>query len=88
MNTALVLITLSAYLVSVMSILAYRHEGGGRRRPLSWLSWLLLVAAGGSAIDLAVNVKPVDIFDAARAALLGAFVYGSKGDVSRLLGRE
>jgi hypothetical protein len=45
----------------------------------------LLVALGGSAIELVIHAKTVGVFEAARAALFSVLVFGSRGNVARLL---
>lgn len=85
MHNPLALIALAAYIVAALCILAYRRDGARHRHHVSWLAWLLLVALGGSAIELVINAKSVGLFEAARATLFSLFVFSARGNVARLL---
>jgi hypothetical protein len=85
MHNPLALIALIAYCLAAFRILAYRRDGARHRHHVSWFAWLLLVALGGSALEIVVNAKSVGMFDAARAALFSVLVFGSRGNVARLL---
>ncbi len=88
MHNPLALISLAAYTVAAHLILAYRRDGSRHRHHVSWFAWLLLVALGGSAIELAIHAKAVGIFEAARALLFTVLVFGARGNVARLLRSE
>jgi hypothetical protein len=88
MHNPLALIALVAYTVAALRILAYRRDGSRHRHHVSWFAWLLLVALGGSAIELAIHAKAVGIFEAARALLFTVLVFGARGNVARLLRSE
>jgi hypothetical protein len=85
MHNPLALIALIAYSVAALRILAYRRDGARHRHHVSWFAWLLLVALGGSAIELVIHAKTVGVFEAARAALFSVLVFGARGNVARLL---
>jgi hypothetical protein len=85
MHNPLALIALIAYTVAALRILFYRRGDARHRHHVSWFAWLLLVALGGSAIELAVNAKAVGYFEAARALLFTVLVFGARGNVARLL---
>ncbi len=85
MHTPLALISLMAYSVAALRILAYRREGARHRHHVSWFAWLLLVALGGSAIELVIHAKAVGLFETARATLFSVLVLGARGNVARLL---
>ena len=85
MHNPLALIALIAYSVAALRILAYRRDGARHRHHVSWFAWLLLVALGGSAIELVIHAKTVGAFEAARAALFSVLVFGARGNVARLL---
>jgi len=40
---------------------------------------------GGAAIELALRLGQVGVFEAAAAVLLAVFVFGARGNVARLL---
>lgn len=81
-------IALIAYIAAIVRLLTYRKQGARHRSPISWLAWLVLVTLGGSAIELLVNARAVDLFDASRAMLLSIFVFGVRGNVAALLRSE
>ncbi|HDR9024815.1 TPA: phage holin family protein [Burkholderia vietnamiensis] len=85
MHNPLALIALIAYSVAALRILAYRRDGARHRRHVSWFAWLLLVALGGSAIELALHANAVGYFEATRAVLFAVFIFGARGNVARLL---
>ena len=88
MHHPLALIALIAYTVAALRILAYRRDGARYRHHVSWFAWLLLVALGGSAIELAMHAKAVGTFEAVRAILFTILVFGARGNVARLLRSE
>ena len=88
MHNPLALIALVAYTLAALRILAYRREGARHRHHVSWFAWLLLVALGGSAIELAIHAQAVGLFEAARALLFTILIFGARGNVARLLRSE
>ena len=85
MHNPLALIALIAYSVAALRILVYRRDGARHRHHVSWFAWLLLVALGGSAIELVIHAKTVGLFEAVRAALFSVLVVSARGNVARLL---
>ncbi len=85
MHNPLALIALIAYSLAALRILAWRRDGARHRQHVSWFAWLVLVALGGSAIELALHAKAVGWFEAARAVLFAVFIFGARGNVARLL---
>jgi hypothetical protein len=85
MHIPLALIALIAYSVAALRILAWRRDGARHRHHVSWFAWLLLVALGGSAIELVIHAKAVGLFEAIRAALFSVLVFSARGNVARLL---
>ncbi len=88
MVNPLTLIALAAYLATVVRLLTYRKQGARHRSPISLLAWVVLVTIGGSAIELMLNHRAVDIFDAGRAVLIAVFVFGVNGNIAGLLRSE
>ena len=88
MTNPLALIALIAYSVAALRILAYRRDGARHRHHVSWFAWLMLVALGGSAIELAVHANAVGMFEAVRAVLFTVLIFGARGNVARLLRSE
>ena len=88
MHNPLALIALIAYSVAALRILSYRRDGARHRNHVSWFAWLMLVALGGSAIELALHAKSVGYFEAARAVLFTVLIFGARGNVARLLRSE
>ena len=88
MHNPLALIALIAYSVAALCILFYRRDGARHRNHVSWFAWLMLVALGGSAIELALHPKSVGYFEAARAVLFTVLIFGARGNVARLLRSE
>jgi hypothetical protein len=82
------LIAFLAYAVTCVRLLLYRKEGARHRKNVSWIAWLLLVILAGSAVELAVDGHPIGFFEASRAVLLSLFVFGTRGNVARLLRSE
>jgi len=78
-------IALTAYMVTVAALLLYRRDGAAHCPQSSWVAWLLLVIAGGSAIEQLVYAGDVGPFDAGRAALLALLIVRTRGNVARLL---
>jgi hypothetical protein len=85
MHNPLALIAFVAYSVAALRILAYRRDGARHRRHVSLFAWLLLVALGGSAIELVMHAKTVGLFEAVRAVLFSVLVFVSRGNVARML---
>lgn len=78
-------IALAAYMVTIAALLLYRRDGADHCHHASWLAWLLLVVAGGSAIELLVYAGTTGPFEAGRAALLALLIVRTRGNVGRLL---
>lgn len=85
MHTNLAFIALASYLVAALRIITYRREGARHRHHVSWFAWLLVVALGGSAIELLMHSKTVGLLEAIRAVLFSVLVFVSRGNVARLL---
>jgi len=81
-------IALVAYMAAIVRVLTYRRQGSRHRRHVSWIAWALVVVMGGSAIELALHVKSIGIFEAGSAVLLALFLFGVRGNVARLLWSE
>jgi hypothetical protein len=88
MHNPLALIALIAYSVAAIEQDAQRRDGARHRNHVSWFAWLMLVALGGSAIELALHAKSVGYFEAARAVLFTVLIFGARGNVARLLRSE
>jgi hypothetical protein len=78
-------LTVFFYSLAAFRILVYRKEGARHRRHISLLAWALLVMLGGSAIEVAVNLKVVSPFDLVRAVILAVVVFAVRGNVARLI---
>ena len=85
MSASFALIACVAHLATLLRILTFRRNGARYRRHVSWAAWALAAVMGGSAIELALRLGQVDIFEAAAAVLLAVFVFGARGNVARLL---
>jgi len=83
-----VLIAISANVIALIYILAYRRNGARYRAPVSWLAWALAVSLAGSAWQMLAYPRPVSFFETATAVLLASFVLCARGNVARLLGDE
>ncbi|CAE6841616.1 hypothetical protein R69746_06950 [Paraburkholderia aspalathi] len=88
MHISFALIALAAHLASVVRVLTYRKNGARHRYHVSWIAWVLVAVMGGSAIELALHAESADFFEAASAVLLALFVFGSRGNIARLLWRS
>ncbi|WP_028217426.1 phage holin family protein [Paraburkholderia oxyphila] len=88
MHAALAYVALAAQLAAVVCLLVYRRNGARHRSHVSWLAWLLVVIMGGSSIELALHARHIGLFEAGKAILLAVFVFGSRGNVARLLRSE
>lgn len=82
------LIAFIAYAGATVRLLAYRKDGARHRHHVSWLAWAVLVVLAGSAVDVLFKGHHLDFFEAARAVLLALFIFGSRGNVARLLRSE
>ena len=82
------LIAFIAYAGSAARLLAYRKDGARHRHHVSWIAWALLVILAGSAIDVLLHAHPIDFFEAARAVAFAVFIFGTRGNVARLLRSE
>jgi len=86
MPNPFVVIALLAYSVTIAALLLYRRDDGAQHcHHASWLAWLLLVVAGGSAIELLMYAGTTGPFEAGRAALLALLIVRTRGNVARLL---
>ncbi|NRO99454.1 phage holin family protein [Paraburkholderia sp. NMBU_R16] len=85
MSISLALITCVAHLATLVRVLTFRRNGARYRYHVSWVEWVLVAVMGGSAIELALHLGQVGIFEAAAAVLLAALVLGARGNVARLL---
>jgi hypothetical protein len=88
MHITFATIVLGAQLATVLRLLTWRRNGARHRHHVSWIAWLLVVVMGGSSIELALHVEQVGIFEAGKAVLLALFVFGTRGNVARLLWSE
>lgn len=88
MTQIFMLIALLAHVGAAVRLLAYRKDGARHRRHVSWIAWALLVVLGGSALELLLQRHPVGFFEAARAVLFSLFIFGTRGNVARLLRSE
>lgn len=88
MTHAYALIAFIAYAGAALCLLAYRRDGARHRCHVSWIAWALLVVLAGSAVDVLCHVHSLDFFEAARAVLFTLFIFGSRGNVARLLRSE
>lgn len=82
------LIAFIAYAGAALRLLAYRRDGARHRHHVSWIAWALLVILAGSAINVLLHTHPVDCFEVARAVAFAVFIFGSRGNVARLLRSE
>lgn len=82
------LIAFVAYAGATLCLLAYRRDGARHRHHVSWLAWALLVVLAGSAVNVLLQAHRLDFFEVARAVLLALFIFGSRGNVARLLRSE
>jgi hypothetical protein len=83
-----VLIAFVAYAGAALRLLAYRKDGARHRHHVSWIAWALLVIEAGSAINVLLHAHPIDFFEVARAVAFTVFIFGSRGNVARLLRSE
>ncbi|MCG1017377.1 phage holin family protein [Mycetohabitans rhizoxinica] len=88
MQTSLTFIALAAYLCTLLRLLAYRRQGARYRKCMSWLAWIFMATLGGTAIDLALHNRPIDLFDAAMAVFIAGFAWAVRGNVARLLDQQ
>ena len=88
MSASFALIACVAHLATLLRILTFRRNGARYRRHVSWAAWVLSAVMGGSAIELALRLGQVDIFEAAAAVLLAVFVFGARGNVAHLLSSD
>lgn len=88
MTHLFMLCALLAYGAAALRLLAYRKDGARHRQHVSWIAWALLVVLAGSALELILQGNPVGFFEAARAMLLTLFIFGSRGNVARLIRSE
>lgn len=88
LSNPLAAIAVLAYVAACLRLVMYRKQGARHRHHVSWLAWLLLVIFGGSAIDLTLHAKTVDLLEAGRAAVFALFIFGVRGNVARLLWSE
>ena len=88
MSLPFALIALTAYLSTLVRVLAYRRNGARHRHVIAWVAWALVAVMGGSAIELIMDVERTGIFEAATAVLLAVFVNRVRGNVARLLSRK
>ncbi|PTB19540.1 peptidoglycan-binding protein [Trinickia symbiotica] len=88
MPTPLALIAFVAHFATLVRVLTYRRNGARYRHHASWVAWALVAVMGGSAIELALHIGQVNIFEAAAAVMLAVFVIRARGNVARLLRSE
>ncbi|MCI0152142.1 phage holin family protein [Paraburkholderia sediminicola] len=85
MHNAFALIALAAHVASLLRVLTYRKNGARHRHHVSWVAWALVAVLGGSVIELALHAEMADFLEAATAVLLAVFVFGTRGNIARLL---
>ncbi|MXN77218.1 phage holin family protein [Burkholderia sp. 4701] len=88
MHLPLALVALAAHLAALARVLTYRRNGARHRRRASWVAWALVAVTGGASIELVLHAQSVRFFEAATAVLLAMCVYGTRGNVARLLRSE
>lgn len=79
------LIALIAYIATILRVLTYRKHGARHRHHVSWIAWALLAVIGGSSIELILHANSTGLFEAGKAVLIAIFVFGARGNISRLL---
>lgn len=78
-------IVVLANLISAGRLLCYRR-GSSQHWPLmSMLAYLLIVCAGGQAIDIAVNHAPTSAWQAGVSIVVAVLVVRAKGNVSHII---
>jgi hypothetical protein len=85
MDAILAMIAVLANISTAARLLCYRR-GCSRYRPgVSAMAYVLIVCAGGQAIDTLVNAAPVTPWGAGFAAVIAVLVWRAKGNVASIV---
>jgi len=82
------LITLVAVLANVFTagrLIVYRRAGSRYRPGVSFLAYVLIVCAGGAAIDTLVNGSNVSPWQAGFALVIAVLVCRARGNVAAIV---
>lgn len=82
------LVVFIANFTAFLRVLTYRSNGARYRPLVSWVAWALVVCAGGSAIEVVLHPRVVNVFEMVSAVLLMLFLIAARGNVAWLLGRR
>lgn len=86
MEKAIVLVAVVSELIIAFRLITYHRDSDSRYRPsVSVFAYLLIVCAGGAAIDTAVNGAPVSIWEAGMTVVVAALVCRAKGNLGDLM---
>lgn len=85
MDAIFALLAVLANIVTAGRLICYRR-GCSRYRPgVSFLAYVLIVCAGGQAIDTVVNAAHVTPWEAGFAAVIAVLVWRSRGNVAAIV---
>lgn len=85
MDAIFALLTVLANIVTAGRLICYRR-GCSRYRPgVSFLAYVLIVCAGGQAIDTVVNAAHVTPWEAGVAAVIAVLVWRARGNVAAIV---
>lgn len=85
MDAMIALIAVTANVITAARLICYRR-GSSRYRPgVAFLAWLLIVCAGGAAIDTAVNGAHVTKWEAGFAVIIAVLVMRARGNVAAVV---
>lgn len=85
MDAIFALLAVLANIVTAGRLICYRR-GCSRYRPgVSFLAYVLIVCAGGQAIDTVVNAAHVTPWEAGFAAVIAVLVWRARGNVAAIV---
>lgn len=85
MDAIFALLAVLANIVTAVRLICYRR-GCSRYRPgVSFLAYVLIVCAGGQAIDTVVNAAHVTPWEAGFSAVIAVLVWRARGNVAAIV---
>jgi hypothetical protein len=85
MHQVMASLSILAYMVAAFYIVTFRRGEATHKHHVAWSAWFLLVALGGSALDMVLHPRQVGAFETLLALSMAGIVYRARGNVALIL---